>query len=301
MTHAPLKSRLNRGELILLDGAMGTELERRGVPTPLPLWSAQALLDAADTVREIHEEYVRAGADILTANTFRVTPRALGKGGRGGEADRLTEVAVGLAREAARAGGAREVMIAGALAPLEDCYRPDLMPDAAVAEREHAEQAVRLARRGVDLILIETMNSIAEAKAAMRGAKPTGLPVLVSFLCRNARELWSGERIEDAVRAVEPFSPEVILVNCVAPDIAADLVAEMARVTRLPLGCYPNAGEPDMDEGVWNFDPSWTPERFAEAAALWVARGAQLVGGCCGTGPDHIRALRLALPPVLVE
>jgi S-methylmethionine-dependent homocysteine/selenocysteine methylase len=175
------------------------------------------------------------------------------------------------------------------------------MPEAAVAEREHAEQAVRLARRGVDLILIETMNSIAEAKAAMRGAKPTGLPVLVSFLCRNARELWSGERIEDAVRAVELLNPEAILVNCVAPDIAADLVAEMARVTRLPLGCNPNAGEPDLERGIWNFDPSWTPTRFAEAAALWVARGAQLVGGCCGTGPDHIRALRLALPPVLVE
>jgi S-methylmethionine-dependent homocysteine/selenocysteine methylase len=302
MTHAPLKSRLNRGELILLDGAMGTELERRGVPTPLPLWSASALLEAADTVREIHEEYVRAGADILTANTFRVTPRALGKAGRGDEIDRLTDLAVGLAREAVtRASGARDVMVAGALAPLEDCYRPDLMPEAAVAEREHAEQAVRLARRGVDLILIETMNSIAEAKAAMRGAKPTGLPVLVSFLCRNARELWSGERIEDAVRAVELLNPEAILVNCVAPDIAADLVAEMARVTRLPLGCNPNAGEPDLERGIWNFDPSWTPTRFAEAAALWVARGAQLVGGCCGTGPDHIRALRLALPPVLVE
>lgn len=302
MTHAPLKSRLNRGELILLDGAMGTELARRGAATPLPLWSASALLDAPDTVREIHEEYVRAGADILTANTFRVTARALGKVGRGSEIDRLTELAVGLARDAAvRAGGARAVMIAGALAPLEDCYRPDLMPEAAVAEREHAEQAVRLARRGVDLILIETMNSIAEAKAAMRGAKPTGLPVLVSFLCRNARELWSGERIEDAVRAVEALKPEAILVNCVAPDIAADLVAEMARVTRLPLGCYPNAGEPDLAQETWNFDPSWTPTRFAEAAALWVARGAQLVGGCCGTGPDHIRALRLALPPVLVE
>src|SRR5258706_1417502 len=234
MIHNPLKSRLNRGELIVLDGALGTELERRGIPTPLPLWSAQALLDAPDTIRDIHEDYVRAGADIVTANTFRTTPRTLAKAGRAGDAERLTERAVQLAREAVeRARGAREVLVAGALAPLEDCYRPDLYPDAAAAEREHAEQAVRLARQGVDLILIETMNSSAEAKAALRGAKPAGVPVLVSFLCKNPREIWNGELLADAVRAVEPFKPDAILVNCVPPGEVADCLGEMSRVTRL--------------------------------------------------------------------
>jgi S-methylmethionine-dependent homocysteine/selenocysteine methylase len=302
MIHNPLKSRLNRGELIVLDGALGTELERRGVSTPLPLWSAQALLDAPDTIRAIHEDYVAAGADIITANTFRTTPRTLAKAGRAAEAERLVELAVGLAREAAvRTRGARDVLVAGALAPLEDCYRPDLAPEPRVAEREHAEQAVRLARQGVDLILIETMNSSAEAKAALRGAKAAGVPVLVSFICKSAREIWNGEVLADAVRAVEPFKPDAILVNCVPPGDVADCLGEMSRATRLPLGCYPNAGEPNMAEGTWRFDPAWTPERFAEAAAGWVARGAQIVGGCCGVGPDHIRALRLALPPVLVE
>jgi len=302
MIHNPLKSRLTRGEMIVLDGALGTELERRHVPTPLPLWSAQALLDSPDTVRAIHEDYVRAGADVITADTFRATPRALAKAGRAGEAERILERAVTLAREAAeRSRGVREVLVAGALAPLEDCYCPDLAPDQASAEREHAEQAVRLARLGVDLILIETMNSIAEARAALRGAKPAGVPVLVSFICKNAREIWNGEPLADAVRAVEPFKPDAILVNCVGADVIGECLGEMARATRLPLGCYPNAGEPDMARGTWRFDPAWTPERFAEAAAGWVARGAQIVGGCCGIGPDHIRALRLALPPVLVE
>ena len=302
MTHEPFQSRMRRGELILLDGALGTELERRHVPAPLPLWSAQALLDAPDTVRAIHEDYVRAGADILTVDTFRTTARALGKAGRAGDADRLTELAVTLAREAAdRARGTRVILLAGALAPLEDCYRPELAPDAATAEKEHAEQAVRLARRGVDLILIETMNSIVEAKAALRAAKPTGVPVLVSFLCRNALQLWNGEGLADAVQAVEPLKPDAILVNCVSPDVAGDCVAEMARVTRIPLGCYPNAGTPDLEQGTWRFDPEWTPEKFAEVASGWVARGAQIVGGCCGTTPEHIRALRAALPSVLVE
>jgi len=302
MIHNPLKSRLNRGELILLDGALGTELARRGIPTPLPLWSAQALLDAPDTVRAIHEDYVRAGADVITADTFRTTPRALAKAGRAGEVERMVERAVALAREAAtRVRGARDVLVAGALAPLEDCYRPDLAPSPEAAEREHAEQAVRLARQGVDLILIETMNSIPEAKAALRGAKASGVPVLVSFICKSAREIWNGELLSDAIRAVEPFKPDAILVNCVPPETVPDSLGEMSRATRLPLGCYPNAGAPNMAEGTWRFDAAWTPERFAEAAAGWVARGAQIVGGCCGTGPDHIRALRLALPPVLVE
>ncbi|MBI4364987.1 MAG: homocysteine S-methyltransferase family protein [Candidatus Latescibacteria bacterium] len=302
MIHNPLKSRLTRGELLLLDGALGTELARRGVPTPLPLWSAEALLDAPDTVRSIHEDYVRAGADILTTNTFRATPRALAKVGKASEAERLVERAVSLAREAAeRSSGSREILVAGAIAPLEDCYRPDLAPDPALAEREHSEQAVRLARAGVDLILIETMNSIAEAKAALRGAKPAGLPVLVSFMCRTALEIWSGEPFPDALRAVEPFKPDAILVNCVAPPMVAACLEEMARCTRTPTGCYPNAGEPDMAHGTWTFDPAWTPDRFAETAATWVARGAQVIGGCCGTGPEHIRALRAALPTVLVE
>ena len=298
MSGNPFKSRLSRGELILLDGAMGTELERRGIPTPLPLWSAQALRDHPDAVREIHEEYVRAGADVITANTFRTTPRAL----QNGDARVLTQRAVALAGEATdRARGAREVLVAGALAPLEDCYRPDQAPDPELSLREHTEQASFLARCGVDLILAETMNSIAEAMAAVRAAKATGLPVLVSFICKDGSQILSGESLADAVRAVEPLRPDAILVNCVAPETAAECLLTMGRETRIPLGCYPTAGEPDMARGTWRFDSAWTPERFAEAAGTWVARGAQIVGGCCGTGPDHIRALRLALPPVLVE
>ncbi|TMQ61216.1 MAG: homocysteine S-methyltransferase family protein [Candidatus Eisenbacteria bacterium] len=272
MSRNNFRSRLNRGELILLDGAMGTELERRGIPTPLPLWSAAALLDHPDQVREIHEDYVRAGADVITADTFRTTPRALEKAGR--------------AREEARVLTQRAVA---------------LTPDAELALREHTEQASFLARCGVDLILAETMNSIAEAMAAVRGAKATGLPVLVSFICKDGREVLSGESLEDAVRAVEPLKPDAVLVNCVGPETAAECLLTMGRATRVPLGCYPNAGEPDLDKRAWCFDPSWTPERFAEVAGTWLARGAQIIGGCCGTGPEHIRALRLALPPVLVE
>ncbi|MGH7680972.1 MAG: homocysteine S-methyltransferase family protein, partial [Candidatus Eiseniibacteriota bacterium] len=129
MSRSSLRDRLTRGEIVLLDGALGTELERRGVSTRLPLWSAHAVWDAPDRVREIHEEYARAGADILTAATFRTTPRAVasarasGVPGAGLDAAALTRAAIALAAEArSRAGASREILVAGSMAPLEDCY-----------------------------------------------------------------------------------------------------------------------------------------------------------------------------------
>ncbi len=297
-----LKSRLLRGELVLLDGALGTELERRGVATPLPLWSAEAVRSAPDVVRAIHEEYILAGADLVTTATFRATPRAMAGAGGAEEAARTLERAVSLAREArARAGVAREVLIAGALAPLEDFYRPELAPPAAEAEREHAAQAVRLARAGVDAILAETLNTISEARAAVRGARRAGLPVLVSFICRSESELLSGEPLAEAVRAVAAEEPDAVLVNCTPPDVVTRCLDVIARATPLPRGAYANAGAPDLAAGTWRPDAAWTPERFARAAVEWVRRGAQIVGGCCGTTPAHIRAIRDTLPPVLVE
>ena len=305
MTLSQLQARLTRGDIVLMDGAMGTELERLGVSTALPLWSAQAVLEAPDRVREVHEEYAEAGADILTAATFRTTPRCLAKAGRKdpeAEAESLTARAVALAREArARGASGRDVWVAGALAPLEDCYRADLVPNDEALEREHHAQAARLARAGADLVLIETVGTIREAVAAVKGALATGLPVLVSFMCRTTAEIGGGERLEDAVRAVDALDPDAILVNCTPAEIATGCLEIMARTTRTPVGCYANAGSPDLGRGTWCFDPEMTPERFAGHAAEWVRLGAQIVGGCCGTGPVHIRALRAALPPVLVE
>jgi len=303
MTGNALTARLTRGELVLLDGALGTELERRGVSTALPLWSARALIDAPERVREIHEEYVRAGADVLTADTFRTTPRVLRHSAPGeGEADRLSALAVSLAAEArSRAASGRDVWIAASIAPLEDCYHPERMPDLETVEREHRDQALRLVRAGADVLLIETMNSVGEAVAALRGTKATALPVFVSFLCRGPAEIWNGERLEHGVAALLPLRPDAILVNCVSLEIAPACLFALAGATNLPIGCYPNAGSPDLAGERWHDDPACTPERFAEGAGEWIGLGAQFVGGCCGTTPEHIRAMRAALPPVLVE
>jgi S-methylmethionine-dependent homocysteine/selenocysteine methylase len=285
---ASLAERLQQPAPLLLDGALGTELERRGASTALPLWSAHALVHDPELVGRIHRDYVLAGAEALTANTFRTQRRTLARGGLGERAAELTALAVRLARAAA-AGVPSRPYVLGSDPPLEDCYRPDLVPAAAALAREHAEHCAGLAAAGVDAILCETMNTIAEAQAAARAARATGLPVLVSFVCWEGATLLSGEALADAVRAVMPLRPAALLVNCLPPSNVAPCLEVLARAG-VAFGVYANLGAPDDASGFRRREDV-TPEDFAGAAAGWIAAGAHLVGGCCGTTPAHVRAI----------
>ena len=288
------RSRLRKGAPILLNAATGTELQRRGADTRLPLWSARALADAPDLVRAIHREEVAAGAEVVTANTFRTHRRTLAKGGLAERSRELTALAVRLAREASGAGG-RDVFVAGSVAPLEDCYRPDLVPEDSALEREHDEQAESLAAAGVDLLLLETHNTVRELIAAARAARTTGLPFAASMVTDGNGRLLSGEAIEDAVRELEPLDPDVLSINCVpAGKLGADLGRLSAAAPGVPLAAYGNLGLPADDRG-WAFTGELSPEAYAELARGWLALGARIVGGCCGTRPAHTAALRYAI------
>jgi homocysteine S-methyltransferase len=307
---------------ILLDGATGTELNRRGVNTDLPLWSASALLAAPDVLSQVHADYIRAGAEIVTANTFRTHRRSLARGGHAyaERAAELTGLAVRLARAAAahtpratRTGGGRsslagsgaaperECFVAGSQAPLEDCYSPELVPPQAECEREHTEMAQNLAAAGVDLILVETMNSIREAVAATRAARATGLPVLTSFVCRSDGRLFSGESVTAAVQAVAGLGVAGLLINCTPSATIHQPFAELSAAIKtvpnpVPIrGLYANIGHTNDIDG-WTVTTDVTPLEYARLASGWLAQGANLIGGCCGTTPAHIAALRLMLP-----
>ena len=276
-----------------MNAATGTELQRRGADTRLPLWSARALVDAAGLVAEIHREEVEAGAEVVTANTFRTHRRTLAKGGLGERSRELTTLAVRLA--AAFSG--RTIYVAGSIAPLEDCYRPDLVPDDAALEREHRVQAESLAAAGVDLILLETHNTVRELVAAARAAMATGLPFVASMVTDGNGRLLSGETIEHAVRALEPgdSNPDVLSINCVpAGKLGADLGRLAAAAPGVPLAAYGNLGLPADDRG-WAFTEELSPEAYAELARGGRAAGARMVGGCCGTRPAHTAALRYAI------
>jgi S-methylmethionine-dependent homocysteine/selenocysteine methylase len=289
------RERLRDGPPLLLDGAVGSELDRRGVDVSLPLWSARALLEAPSELLTVHREYAAAGADILTADTFRVQRRTLARAGVQEQATELSAVAVHIARAAASAaagGAAAPVFIAGSMAPLEDCYRPDLVPDAAELEVEHAEIARDLAATGVDLLLLETMNTAREAVAATRAALATGLPVLVSLVCDGAGKMLSGEDPGQVAASLAGLGADGVLVNCApAPELLHALRRVVEAVGDLPSGGYGNVGHAD-EQGGWVNTDAIDPKEYSRYAAAWLDAGARIVGGCCGTTPGHIRALR---------
>ncbi|HEX5499155.1 MAG TPA: homocysteine S-methyltransferase family protein [Thermomicrobiales bacterium] len=297
----PLAERLATGRPLLLDAAMGTELDRRGVRTTLPLWSAIGLTAAPDVVRRIHVDNLVAGADIITTDTFRTTRRVFAKAGRDPEEGvRLNADAVALARAAREEANRLDALIAGSIAPLEDCYSPWLSPAPDVAYEEHVEQARALADAGADFLLVETMPLIAEADAALRAARETGLQATVGFVCAPPAapgapiRLLSGEPLAEAVRRVEPFEPAAIFVNCAAPDVITAALRELRGLTARPVGGYANLGRIDDGRG-WEPDPSVPGPAYAADAASWLAAAAAIVGGCCGTTPEHIKALRTLL------
>ncbi len=285
MPAAPFRERLRSGPPLVLDAALGTDLLMRGARLPAPLWSAQALLDAPELVEAIHRENAEAGADVLTIASFRLHARNLRGSSCSLSQGRLLEMAVTLARNAMIFNS---LWIAGSLAPLEDCYQPERVPSEAEISSEHFEMAAALAAAGVDLILVETMNTVGEAAAAARAAAATGLPVVVSCVTDGAGRLLSGERVEDFARALLalPVPPDALGINCVAARaLGADLALLAAAAPGIPLAAYGNVyGDPVA------------PEDYAHLAGTWLGLGARLVGGCCGTTAAVTRALRSSLP-----
>jgi homocysteine S-methyltransferase len=284
----PIKERLQAGRPFLIDGATGTELSRRGVDLNTPSWTAGVILDQPDLLQQVHADYVAAGAELITANTFRTHARNLRSLNSPASAAKLTRRAVEIARLAAGDGR----YVAGSIAPLEDCYSPHLTPSEAELRREHSEMARHLADSGVDLILIETQVTIREACIAAEAASETGLPFAVSFVCREPRVLLSGESLEEAFDRVLEWHPAAFLVNCTPVDeILPSLEPLLKRATDIPFGAYANTGRL-LANGSWEATEGRFPAVYAEFVQRWISAGVKVIGGCCGTTPEHISAIR---------
>lgn len=288
-----LIEKLNKKEIILLDGGTGTELQRRGVYTGLPLWSAQALLTSPKTVKAVHRDYILAGAQIIKTNTFRTNERTLNKAGIFGKDQELTSLAVNLAKQAiAESGVEREVFIGGSQTTLEDCYIPAAVPDARTAFKEHQRWSETLKQAGVDFIFLETFNTIGEAKLALIAALKTGLPAMVSFTVNAKAELLSGESLSSVVKEISLLKPLAILINCAPPAFITKSLPILARHASLPIGAYGNGlGQPHQEQG-WIFDQTGqATDIYCQHVSSWLNNGAQLVGGCCGTNPGYIQEI----------
>ncbi len=307
-TYDKVRRLLSEGSGVLLDGALGSELVRRGVR-----WRWHGLRTDAAEVQALHGEYIDAGAHVIRTNTFQLNRRIylnvfrdadhmrhIGAPGLAERAEELMRQAVALARRAAEAAE-REVAIAGVMSPLEHCFRPDLSPPEAAAAAEHGAIANLLAAEGVDLLLLESMNTTGEARAAAEAALATGLPVWVSFVIGPEGEILSGEALADGAKAMDALGVDAILVNCAPPDDLSRAIPKLRSATAGAVGAFAQVGAFNPPSWKFEFHPqfsgteAWPPERYTEKPEGWPEAGASILGGCCGTTPAHIRALKAAL------
>lgn len=306
------------GPVWILDGALATELERRGCDLNDPLWSARVLLEAPERIEAVHYDYFAAGADVATTASYQASFE--GFGGRGldrTQAVALLQRSVELAcRARARfleeggAAGRRAPLVATSVGPygatLHDGseYRGDYGLSRAQLMAWHRPRLEVLAAAGGDLLACETLPSLLEAEALVRLLEEVQTPAWLSVSCKDGLHTNHGEPIAE-IAALAQSSPWVVAVgvNCTAPRFVESLLGAAAQVTGKPLLCYPNSGErwdaarqcwlPPADEGDARAGDG--ARGFGGAARRWVTEGARLVGGCCRTTPADIAALRAEL------
>lgn len=282
--------RLAHGPL-LCDGAMGTQLYERGVEDdPLDL----ANLTHPDVVKAIHLDYLRAGAEVIQTNTFGANGVRLAAAGVEGRVEEINRAAVAIAEQARRLVG-QSIWIAGGIGPLGRDSSPFGALDSATGHNAFAQQAAALADAGVDLFMLETFSSLAEVKlavAAVRSVSP--LPIVAQMTFDEEGVTLGGDTPEEVAAALGELDLAAFGANCsVGPDLIRDVVERMARVAGLPIAAQPNAGLPAYVDG--RIEYSADPKYFSDAARQIAVAGARLLGGCCGTTPEHIAKVRDAL------
>src|SRR5215204_4071276 len=294
-----LQRRLDGGVTVLLDGAMGTELERRGVPMDAVAWDAAALLTHPAKVREVHEDFIRAGADVITTNTFATARHVVEPAGMGERFRELNARAVALAKEARENAADGAVFIAGSISTFTARYDYSYEPRDEKARANYREQAEVLAESGVDVIALEMMRDIEQTTYAMEAAVAMGLPVWVGFSCKITEEgtvvLWDGEHtLVEALEMIPSLGTSLVSIMHTLTEDTPAALREVSECWSGPVGAYPHSGEFIMPN--WQFIDTISPEDFATQAQGWLEMGVQLIGGCCGIGPEHIRLLKERLP-----
>lgn len=282
--------RLKAGKPLILDGATGTNLQARGLPvgTPSDIW----VLDNPAEVLRLHRDFIAAGSDLILTNTFGSSRINLGHAGLEARFEETNRAAVALAKQAANGSA----LVAGSLGPLGEMVEPVGTLSAESARAAYAAQARLLAEAGVDLLVIETQFDLNEALAAVHGAQSvTGLPLVCSFSYDRGTRTMMGVKPVQAANALGELGLAAIGVNC-GRSLEDNLVVlqELRAATALPIWFKPNAGLPRHDDaGTVVYDV--TPETMGARAGEWLAAGAALVGGCCGTSPAHLKSIAQAV------
>jgi homocysteine S-methyltransferase len=287
--------RLHGGDVVVLDGATGSELRRRGVSLSEDIWSGRAAYDHAALLRDIHADYIRAGADIITTNTFATSRFVLESAGLGSAFETINRHAVNAALEAREVVAERPVAVAGSMSCFPPRFDPAAYPSHEAERTAYRELAALLADAGVDLIALEMIQDIGHGGLALDAALETGLPVCLGLSARRGDDGlvaydYPRQRFEPILQPLLERDPTVVAIMHTPPDVVGDALRALTGARwRGPTGAWPEVGTfggPGEPAGVL-----LSPAGLAAAAAGWIEQGARLLGGCCGTGPEHIAAL----------
>ncbi len=293
-----LMARIDAGETVLIDGATGTECERRGVPQLDNAWNGGGALSHPDIVRQVHSDYIAVGAQVIIANTFATHKHTLEAANVAADFVAYNRRGVELAIEARRAAGvaADAVVVAGAIS---NWTWAGTHPTLDVLRRNTIEQAAALKAGGADLLMLEMMIDIDRMRATLDGAVSAGLPIWVGLTCGSEEgrpfaddgsvRLRDGELLADAIAALGADDVGVITIMHTDVDMIDECLDIAVDAWSGVVGVYAHSG--DYVNGEWVFDSVISPDDYEAAARRWHDRGVRLIGGCCGVGPDHIGVL----------
>ena len=283
--------RLHQGERILIDGATGTEIERRGVPMVDNAWNGGGALTHPDIVRGVHEDYIRHGAQVVISNTFSTSRHTLQDAGMEEHFEFLNRRGVELAREARENMDAPNVLVAGGMSVISFTTN---FPTREKLRINAKEQAAIMDDAGADLIMLEMMMDVERMLIMLESGQKTDLPVWVGFSCEVDEEgevrLLHGPKLAEGLGAIQ--DKNVGLVNIMHTEVE-DIDAALDIVQSHwdgPIGVYAHSGK--FVAPNWIFNDIISPEDYSSAAKTWMARGVQVIGGCCGIGKEHIAQLK---------
>jgi S-methylmethionine-dependent homocysteine/selenocysteine methylase len=300
-----LMTYLADGNIVLMDGAMGTELDRRDVPMHGKAWSAAAMTTHPAEVCGVHADYIRGGARMHITNSFALARHVLEPAGFGDDVEAFNALSVSLCRDTLGAHDAQAPQwLAGSLSTFAAQSDRSRLPDPVKLQANYEEQAKILAGAGVDLFTLEMLCDAGLTRAALNATLPFGLPIILGFTCK-----WDGEGPGVLTRADEMGLPALdfddvltellpelpgdapIIMSIMHSDLdVSDAALDILRKHWSgPVAVYPNSGRFEYPQ--WQFDSVCAPDEFVAAAKDWMARDVGIIGGCCGIGPDHIAAL----------
>ena len=300
MTYNLIKQRLENNDTIILDGAIGAELEKKGAKMHKDLWCGTCSIESPDLVKKVHEEYILAGADIITTNTYATTPIGMKQYGFEDQINEFNKKSVQIAKNAVKNSN-KDIAVAGSVSTFGSLYKFGTE----AMNPGFKEQLKILSGEGVDLIILEAMSSQADiVETIIECSLESKLPVWLSISCviddkTNKLMLGYNDTVDSDTNVYEDFETSInsfskihdgpILIAHSDIKVTGQAVKIAKKKFNGVLGAYPNRGH--YEKPHWKFIDNITPSEYLENARSWVKNGAQIIGGCCGVGVEEIKAI----------